>query len=394
MSNNLPLQPLTIGLVCEGDASVSETAFSGTALKIYESLKAHGHHVIPVDATLHGLPKVLSAGFGFSRDRLRWRSFYRYGRFAATKRTSAAKKSLGNRTTDILLQIGATYAPPTSGTTPYALYCDWNMALNLQEGEQTYGKSLGLNPTELRRINTAHAEVYRRAGMIFTISKRLSHSFEDLYQVPPERVQTAYAGPNFDTDLIDKTLLKPKTKAAPTILFIAKEVRRKGGDLVAKAFVQVKAKYPKARLLFAGTRSLPGEFNAIEGIEHLGVLDKAQPQQLQRLMDAFHQADLLVLPTRHDPFPTVIREAMFFRLPCIATNIWAMPEMIEDGVTGFLIPVDDAAALASRIITLFESESLRTQMGSAARRRAEALFSWDAVGRVLSDGLKRCYLEY
>jgi len=193
-----------------------------------------------------------------------------------------------------------------------------------------------------------------------------------------------------DIALIDRLLAKPKHPAPPTVLFIAKEVHRKGGDVVAQAFAQLRAKYPDARLLFAGTQSLPAEFQHLDNVEHLGVLDKAHPQQLQRLLEAYCRADLLVLPSRHDPFPTVIREAMFFRLPCIATNIWAMPEMIEDGSTGFLIPVDDAGALASRMITLIENEPLRTQMGYAARRRAELLFSWEAVGKVLSSGLQRC----
>jgi glycosyltransferase involved in cell wall biosynthesis len=256
--------------------------------------------------------------------------------------------------------------------------------------EPGHSKDLGLSPKELHAINAAHAERYRMAGMIFTISKRLSNSFEELYQVEPDRVQAAYAGPNLDVALIDRLLTQPKRTAAPTVLFIAKEVRRKGGDLVAQAFAQLRTRYPRARLLFAGTKSLPSEFQHLENVEHLGILDKAQPQQLQRLLDAFHQADVLVLPSRHDPFPTVIREAMFFGLPCIATNIWAMPEMIEDGMTGFLIPVDDAEALASRMIMLFENETLRIQMGHAARKRAESLFSWEAVGKVLSTGLQRC----
>jgi len=108
------------------------------------------------------------------------------------------------------------------------------------------------------------------------------------------------------------------------------------------------------------------------------------------LLEAYRNADLFVLPSRRDPFPTVIREAMFFGMPCVASNIWAMPEMIEDGITGFLVPVDDAVALSSKMDLLLRDQPLRNRMGRAARARAEALFSWDSVGTVLSEGLERC----
>jgi glycosyltransferase involved in cell wall biosynthesis len=125
-------------------------------------------------------------------------------------------------------------------------------------------------------------------------------------------------------------------------------------------------------------------------VEHLGLLDKANPDQLRVLLAAYRDADVLVLPSRHDPFPTVIREAMFFGVPCIASDIWAMPEMIEDGKTGFLVPVDDAEALSSKLELLLADTSLRAQMGQAARARAEAMFSWEAVAKALSDGLQQC----
>ncbi len=124
------------------------------------------------------------------------------------------------------------------------------------------------------------------------------------------------------------------------------------GAAVAAAFQRLRAM--EARLVFAGSENLPVEFQSLGNVEHLGLLDKTDPVQLQRLLTAYRDADVFLLPSRRDPFPTVIREAMFFGLPCVASNIWAMQEMIEDGTTGFLVPMDDPDALFAKTASLLK----------------------------------------
>ena len=380
-----------IGLVCEGNASTSETAFSGTAKRMFWSLKDKGHEMVAVDAALQGATRALAAAVSASTDRGRWRSKFRYGNQTAKYRTAAAERSLGKQRVDVLLQVGASFEPPRSGSLPYAIYCDWNMALDEVEAREGKGKSRGLSTAELAEIGKEHARRYKNAAAIFTISERLRQSFIELYGIGPEKVHTAYAGPNFDLELIETALTKPKGSSAPTVLFIAKEFKRKGGDLVAAAFARLREQMPEARLLFAGAPVLPKEFEGLGNVEHLGLLDKSDPAQLQRLLQAYRDADVLVLPSRNDPFPTVIREAMFFGLPCVASDIWAMPEMIADGETGYLIPGEDAEALADRMKTLLGDAELRARFGKAARARAEAMFAWPAVGQVLHEGMQQIW---
>lgn len=376
-----------VGLVCEGDASVSETAFSGTAKRMFAALRDKGDDVFAVDASLRGWRRAAAAVASFSPDRQRWRSKFRYGPDVAHHRTACAEQALGQRPVDVLLQIGASYDPPRADSVPCAIYSDWNIALDLEEARRT-GVSRGLGRQELEATNQLHARRYKNAAVIFTISERLRQSFIDLYGIAPERVMTAYAGPNFDMGRIEEALQEPKPAGPPALLFIAKEFRRKGGDLVAEAFHALKKKLPEARLIFAGAAELPKEFAGMENVEHLGLLDKNVPSELKRLLSAYRRADVLLLPSRSDPFPTVIREAMFFGVPCVASDIWAMPEMIADGETGYLVPSGDAAALAERVERLLSDEPLRMQMGRAARARAERMFAWPQVGEVLHRGLE------
>ncbi|WP_051978377.1 glycosyltransferase family 4 protein [Edaphobacter aggregans] len=380
-----------IGMVSEGNASVSETVFSGTAKRMFLSLQQMGHEMVPVDASMNRWERGMAALASLSPDRARWRSRFRYGNAVSRLRTASALRSMkgaGNGAEpDVLLQIGAAYDPP--GDLPYAVYCDWNMALDVVEAKD--GHSRGLSVRELENIGREHARRYRNAALVFTISERLRQSFIELYGLSPEKVRTAYAGPNFDLRLIDEKLEQPKTKAAPTVLFIAKEFKRKGGDVVAAAFTKLQSSMTSARLVFAGAATLPAELSGLSNITHLGLLDKSDPAQLQRLLDAYRQADVLVLPSNHDPFPTVIREAMFFGLPCVASNIWAMPEMIVDGSTGFLIEPGDPEALCKRLELLLGNPDLRARLGQAARSLADTKFSWSSVGQVLHEGLQDIY---
>jgi glycosyltransferase involved in cell wall biosynthesis len=66
-------------------------------------------------------------------------------------------------------------------------------------------------------------------------------------------------------------------------------------------------------------------------------------------------------------------------VPVVASRSGAVVETVKDGETGFLVPKNDARALANRILKLVEDDSLRERMGRAGRRRALECFSWDRI---------------
>jgi glycosyltransferase involved in cell wall biosynthesis len=82
--------------------------------------------------------------------------------------------------------------------------------------------------------------------------------------------------------------------------------------------------------------------------------------------------DVLVVPSRSEPFGTVIAEAMAVGVPVVASRVDGLPEVVSDGVTGALVPVDDPRALADAVLRVLER---RDELGAAA---AEAARRWDA----------------
>jgi glycosyltransferase involved in cell wall biosynthesis len=85
--------------------------------------------------------------------------------------------------------------------------------------------------------------------------------------------------------------------------------------------------------------------------------------------------DIFVHPSRWEGFGLVFLEAMAAGVPIIATRTSAIPEIVEDGETGLLVPVDDEDALSDALSLLLADPPLRKQMGMAGRRRLDEHFS-------------------
>jgi D-inositol-3-phosphate glycosyltransferase len=89
------------------------------------------------------------------------------------------------------------------------------------------------------------------------------------------------------------------------------------------------------------------------------------------------EADLVVMPSRIESFGLVALEAAQMARPIVASAVDGLPEVIDDGQTGLLVPPDDPAALAQAIAALLDDPQRARALGAAARRRAETLFAWD-----------------
>jgi len=117
-----------------------------------------------------------------------------------------------------------------------------------------------------------------------------------------------------------------------------------------------------------------------------GAVLEFAPLQLQALL---READLYALPTRADSHAIASLEAMAMELPVITTPVGGVPDVVEEGVTGYLVPKDDPSALADRIRALRDDRSLRLRMGAAGRKRVAASFDARTVAATVIDVLKR-----
>jgi glycosyltransferase involved in cell wall biosynthesis len=106
----------------------------------------------------------------------------------------------------------------------------------------------------------------------------------------------------------------------------------------------------------------------------------AGPLPFQQVLDFYRDADVFVLPCviaedgSRDIIPNSVLEAMAMGLPVVATTVTGLPEMVEDGRTGFLVQPHDAAALASAMRRLADAPRLRSEFGRAGRLKVEQRF--------------------
>ena len=102
------------------------------------------------------------------------------------------------------------------------------------------------------------------------------------------------------------------------------------------------------------------------------------PRPRSRLL--YSGGSVLVLPSIEDAFGLVIGQALACGMPVIATTHTGGPDVLEEGVTGFIVPPGDVGALQSALTTAYENREMLTEMGREARRRVEQARGWGEYG--------------
>ncbi len=92
-------------------------------------------------------------------------------------------------------------------------------------------------------------------------------------------------------------------------------------------------------------------------------------------------ADLFVAPSIYESFGLIFLEAMRWGTPVIGTTAGGIPEIVQDGESGLLVPPDDPARLAATIVGALRDEPLRRRLGEAGRRRVESCFTVEQMAR-------------
>lgn len=181
---------------------------------------------------------------------------------------------------------------------------------------------------------------------------------------------------------VDTALFTPgQSLTKPVILCVARLAKDKDHQTLLRAFGIVQAKKPDAVLRLVGGG--PEERHLREFAR-----ENFSPQAFARVEFAgdsswplpfYQQASIFALASVREGTPNVILEAMSCGLPVCATNVGGIPDLVQQGKTGFLSDPGDAEALAANLLTLLESEEIRISLGSAGRKAVEQAFSHEAM---------------
>src|SRR5574341_178885 len=153
----------------------------------------------------------------------------------------------------------------------------------------------------------------------------------------------------------------------------------KGHEYFIEAAVLLRTKAKDVTFLVVGEG--PEEAALRDRIAARGITESVRMLGFRKdLLNVFRSLDLFVMPSvEADTIPQVLMQALAMGLPVISTNVGSIPDVIQEGVTGFVVPPRDAAALALRIESLLEDEGLRQTLGRNGRTLVRESYSLDAM---------------
>ncbi|WAZ25545.1 glycogen synthase [Streptomyces cinnabarinus] len=207
----------------------------------------------------------------------------------------------------------------------------------------------------------------------------------------PARVRVVHNGidtglyrPDHGTDVLDRVGLD---RSRPYVLFVGRITRQKGVPHLLRAVRDID---PAAQVvLCAGAPDTPEidrEFRELyEELSRVRAGVHWIPQMLPRpeVIQLLTHAAVFVCPSVYEPLGIVNLEAMACGTPVVASHVGGIPEVVEDGKTGLLVPVDDdfEGSLARALDSVLGDPEGARSMGEAGRERAVGEFGWDAVAR-------------
>jgi len=222
----------------------------------------------------------------------------------------------------------------------------------------------------------------RRAGAITAVSKFQAREIAGDLSLSEDAIHVI-SNPISPT-LLHQALEEPRVEPAkPVVLYTGRIEFRKGSLELLRSLDRVASRFPDVEYVIAGARDNSIDDQMLNGA--LGVNGTRQHVRLlghvpwQQLADLYRRASVFVMPSFYETFGISVIEAMAFGLPVVATRTGGLPEVVEDGVTGILVPTGDAEALADALIRLLKDPGLRQRMGQAGQERVRDEFTVDHV---------------
>ncbi len=228
------------------------------------------------------------------------------------------------------------------------------------------------NPLErgaYRGIERALAPLAARIVCVCEAERRVAETIS-----APGRLRVVYNGIEPLAPAPPPPAVAELAAGGPLLAVVAELQAPKGVETAVAAMPAILARFPTAKLVVAGEGVERGPLES--QIAGLGIGGSAiLLGSLDEVAGLVGAADAVVQPGWSESFPYSILEAMSLAAPIVATDVGGVGEAIEDGVTGRLVPAQDAAALAAAAISLLEDRALAARLGEAASRRMRERFT-------------------
>jgi len=225
----------------------------------------------------------------------------------------------------------------------------------------------------------------KRTQNIITVSHWLADILEQSRDAGTGRLEVIPNGVDAHTFAPSQPSVPPQPRkmvdtSDPIVLFTGRLVSAKGISVLIDAIGSVLERTNAHFVFVGGGNRKP----YVERMKRQGIPDSKYTflgylKTREDMVSAYNMADVYVAPTLYENLPIRILEAMACERAVVATDVCAIPEAIQSGVNGILVPPRDPLALADALVLLLEDGALRTRMGRKARQSVLDGFAWEDI---------------
>jgi glycosyltransferase involved in cell wall biosynthesis len=224
----------------------------------------------------------------------------------------------------------------------------------------------------------------RRFDMVISVSNYLERRIMKRVGNAPPRHRTIYSG-------VDTKLFRPSSNPVEAkrrlglegkhvLLCVGRLSLEKGQATLIGSLPMIRKGIPNARLLICGKGNMEQQLRTQSqtlGVD--GMIEFRGSVPREQIPPYFDAADIVLVPSIREAFPSVNLEAMSMMRPIVASKVGGIPEVVKDNETGLLIPPSDPTSLAEAVLKLYADPKIAARLGRNGRRCVEEAFTWERI---------------
>ncbi len=245
-----------------------------------------------------------------------------------------------------------------------------------------HGSDIHTHPGRNSEIAKYTKKTIENADQIVAVSTSLARQMNEMAQ-PQEYIKVIYTGINgndFKPREEDKVFLRKKLDLPENgigICTVCRLVKEKGLVELLKAFEDISSRHSNVWLTIVGDG--PARNMLEKWVQKRDIKKKVifvGPHPHKEVADWMNATDIFTLPSYNEGLGNVFLEAMACAKPVVATRVGAIPEVVVDEITGFLIPSRQVSPIVDALDRLIQNDELRHKMGIAGYERVRTKFLW------------------
>ena len=219
---------------------------------------------------------------------------------------------------------------------------------------------------------------FKNAVANIAISQNLKEKLEKQLKMP-----NLYVILNcIDNEIFNCTVAENKNTKVLQITTASRLIPAKNTISVVRLFAKLKTEFPNIKLNIAGTGSETENLkNEVEKLQISSSVNFTGLLNAKDLCRLYQESDIFILLSFYESFALVYLEANACSVPVIGSDVGGIREAIEDGVSGFVVPLDDENIIYEKTKLLLSDAELRKKMGNAGKKRVDEKFSLDTLGK-------------